>query len=238
MLRALIIVISLLGVLLLMVGCDLEIYSLPKKPKLPDLIVKDIWIEPVEPGAFSPGDTVEVCQTTLNIGEIPARDFLIRIYFDGKLILNDERRGLAPGDYITRCFPRLTWPSDTNYHTIKVVVDATGKVKESNEANNKLSKEFRAGGIEHNQPPIIILEVHPIEGPAPLTVKVSAAKSYDPDGEIVAYCWDIIGDDECEDFPFPSFTYTYYKPGIYQITLTVWDTDHLKSKAFVTITVW
>ncbi|WP_456367092.1 PKD domain-containing protein [Thermococcus sp.] len=57
------------------------------------------------------------------------------------------------------------------------------------------------------------------------TVSFDASLSYDPDGKVVRYLWRIGN----ESFGGAKFNYTFTKPGLYNVTLTVWDDDGASS---------
>ena len=61
-----------------------------------------------------------------------------------------------------------------------------------------------------------------ITGTAPLTVRFSAAGSYDPDGTIIQYLW-TFGDGESATGPL--VTHEYALAGTYNVQLTVTDND-------------
>ncbi|WP_297507369.1 CARDB domain-containing protein [Thermococcus sp.] len=54
------------------------------------------------------------------------------------------------------------------------------------------------------------------------TVSFDASLSYDPDGRIVRYLWHIGNG----SFEGPKLNHTFTKPGIYNVTLTVWDDEN------------
>jgi hypothetical protein len=110
---------------------------------LPDLIVEDIWIQP---STFTPSSTVTVYTRIKNIGQAEAvsdQGLGIKAYFDSNFIHEDAVEGLGPGYTYTFQWS-YAWPSDTNRHIIKVVVDPSNIISESNENNNELSREFTA----------------------------------------------------------------------------------------------
>ena len=109
---------------------------------LPDLAMNDIWVEPPR---FSPGEQVTLRFSAQNIGEADAVGlFTIGLYFDNRLIGTASLNGLAKGKIIQGYKENFVWPVDTNFHTVKVVLDMYDTIKESNEMNNELTQAFRA----------------------------------------------------------------------------------------------
>ena len=85
-----------------------------------------------------------------------------------------------------------------------------------------------------NALPVARIEADRFEGIAPLTVRFDASGSYDPDGTIRKYRWDL-GDGN--DGTGPQIEHTYSAPGTYQATLTVTDRRWGRATAAVTIVV-
>jgi PKD repeat protein len=79
-----------------------------------------------------------------------------------------------------------------------------------------------------NQPPIAKLSAEPGQGPGPLLVKLSAAGSTDPDGEVVAYAWDF-GDGE--QAMGAAVEHSFASLGNYAVTVTVTDDDGASAEA-------
>jgi len=65
-------------------------------------------------------------------------------------------------------------------------------------------------------------------------IQIDGSNSYDPDGTIVSYKWSLYGVSISND---PSFFFTPWGAGIYDITLTVTDDDGLTATDTITITV-
>ncbi len=87
--------------------------------------------------------------------------------------------------------------------------------------------------VKENLGPAVGVAGGPYRGAAPLTVALQA-DAQDPDGEIVAYAWDL-GDGNSS--ASPSLSHTYRKPGEYTVQLTVTDDGGLTATRSVDITV-
>jgi len=123
------------------VGWSAENWLMKATPS--DLTVEDIWIDPA---SFNPGSTVTIYWRIKNIGASAAisdQGLLIKAYFDGALYHQEGIEGLGAG-YSYTSQRSYTWPSDTNSHTIRVEVDPSNYIIESNENNNIRSESFQA----------------------------------------------------------------------------------------------
>lgn len=65
----------------------------------------------------------------------------------------------------------------------------------------------------------------PTGGPAPLDVTFDASGSYDPDGEIIAFDWDMDGDGKYDDEEGEIVDYTFTQEGSFEIGLRVTDNN-------------
>lgn len=110
--------------------------------KKPDLIVSNVWTEPNPPIAAG--------YTTIGIeiknqGNADATGtFFLEFYFDGTYQGHVYINGLTAGSTNTSHWQAVTWPSDTNLHIIKGVVDPDNIINESNESNNQYSIQVKA----------------------------------------------------------------------------------------------
>ncbi|HLY62406.1 MAG TPA: glycoside hydrolase family 44 protein [Terriglobia bacterium] len=86
-----------------------------------------------------------------------------------------------------------------------------------------------------NQPPVAVAGASPTSGAAPLTVNLSSAGSYDPDGSIASYSWNF-GDGTATSSS-ASPTHVYQNAGAYTAVLTVTDNRGATGTAQVAITV-
>jgi GH25 family lysozyme M1 (1,4-beta-N-acetylmuramidase) len=107
----------------------------------PDLIVEDIWVDPDPPIA---GASNRIRYRIKNQGGGDAVEtFRTNRYFDGALDGHADTSGLTAGSTKTY-YKDMTWPSDSNPHTIKAITDVNGAISESNEGNNERSESFSA----------------------------------------------------------------------------------------------
>jgi PKD repeat protein len=77
--------------------------------------------------------------------------------------------------------------------------------------------------------------VTPDSGETPLEVHFDATSSYDPDGEIVAYEWDMNDDGKFDDASGEEVDYTFTQEGDYDVTLRVSDNSGAYNTATKTI---
>lgn len=84
-----------------------------------------------------------------------------------------------------------------------------------------------------NASPVAIISANPLSGEAPLLVSFDASSSYDPDGTISAYSWDL-GDGATAT---GSSTSHIFAEGLYTVTLTVTDNDGAVATEQVSIDV-
>lgn len=109
----------------------------------PDFMVWDIWTVPAE---LCTGGSVCIYTMIENIGTVDAVDiFRTNIYLDGILKEKIDIRRLESGIRKTlTCEYTILWPSDTDWHEIKVIVDGDGFITEANESNNEYKELFEA----------------------------------------------------------------------------------------------
>ena len=81
-----------------------------------------------------------------------------------------------------------------------------------------------------NQPPVAQFTISPAVPLVGMTVTFDGSASYDPDGSIASYQWDLDGDGAVDHFG-PVVTTTYYAPGVYTATLYVTDDQGATSQA-------
>ncbi len=84
-------------------------------------------------------------------------------------------------------------------------------------------------------PPVAILEADKASGQEGVTVLFNGSKSYDVDGIIIEYCFDVEGMYICHSEP--DHTHMFNEEGCYDVTLTVMDNDGLTDTDSVEICV-
>ncbi|MGB9757008.1 MAG: PKD domain-containing protein [Candidatus Bipolaricaulaceae bacterium] len=87
-----------------------------------------------------------------------------------------------------------------------------------------------------NQPPVAQFTYSPTAPFVGQNVIFNGTGSYDPDGAIVSYQWDLNGDGVPEQSG-PVATWTYTSAGVYTVTLTVMDNQGATNSATKTLTV-
>ena len=122
-------------------------------------------------------------------------------------------------------FFRYTAPG--TYTVRLVVTDDKG-------ATASATKSMVVSPLVVNQPPVAQFTFSPATPQVGQTVMFNGTASYDPDGSIVAYQWDLNGDG-APDQNGPVVAWIYTAPGAYTVTLTV--TDNLGATATASQTV-
>jgi cytochrome c len=92
--------------------------------------------------------------------------------------------------------------------------------------------EFNAG----NRKPIAQAQADKKQGAAPLSVQFSSEGSFDFDGDVLSYDWDFYGDGSSRSSE-KNPVYSFEKTGEFNTVLTVIDSEGLKSKASLAISV-
>ncbi len=89
-----------------------------------------------------------------------------------------------------------------------------------------------------NRPPVASASATPTSGTAPLSVRLNASASSDPDGDALTYSWDIDGNGTFGDATGRTPTVSYANGGTYQARVLVTDSGGLSAtSSAVTITV-
>lgn len=125
----------------------------------------------------------------------------------------------------TMANPSHTYTVPGQYVALLTVTDNKGA---------KTSNTVQIDATAPNQLPMAIAWANSYGGPAPLDVIVFARGSYDPDGSIGNVQWDF-GDGNV--YWGASNGNTYQQPGVYDVTMTVWDPRGATDTAHLTIIV-
>ena len=118
---------------------------------------------------------------------------------------------------------------------ISTIIILTALISGCNEQNN--NNNTTNGNNETNLKPIAVASANPTSGEAPITIRFSSSGSYDPDGEIVSYKWDLgLGGGRVDPTQNPINTYT--EPGNYTVKLIVIDNDNaFSNESIVQLTI-
>jgi glucose/arabinose dehydrogenase len=88
-----------------------------------------------------------------------------------------------------------------------------------------------------NLPPTAVLQANPTSGTAPLTVNFTGSTSSDPEGQGLAYAWDLDGDGAFDDSTAANPSFTYGSGGLTTVRLRVADTQGLSDVAAIVVSV-
>jgi glucose/arabinose dehydrogenase len=88
-----------------------------------------------------------------------------------------------------------------------------------------------------NQPPRAVVQANPTQGAAPLEVSFDASGSSDPEGDSLAYAWDLDDDGAYDDATTAQATWTYTAEGSHTARLRVTDSQNATDTTAVDITV-
>lgn len=109
-----------------------------------------------------------------------------------------------------------------------------------------LTVDYQSGGVQdsveftveisiQNELTSASFDATPDSGEIPLTVQFDASASYDPDGEIVAYDWDMDNDGRYDDAEGEEVEYTFEQEGSFEVSLRVTDNNGEYSTTSMTI---
>lgn len=90
------------------------------------------------------------------------------------------------------------------------------------------------GGDSSNSGPVAQITISATQGDPPLRVTASAENSTSAGSSIVKYSWDFAGEASSDEMVA---SHTFYTPGRYPVTLTVFDADGRQSRARATVLV-
>ncbi len=168
--------------------------------------------------------------------DYPESDRKFPRYYDGKLFIYDWMR-----DWILV----VTMDEQGNYAAMEEFMPTTGfanpidmlfgpdgalymlEYGETWYGHNTDARLFRIEYAVHNRPPVARIAADRPVGAAPLTVTLSAADSFDPDGDGVTYVWRREGDGD--EISGEEAVYSFAEPGTHAVTLSVTDSEGLTS---------
>jgi PKD repeat protein len=99
---------------------------------------------------------------------------------------------------------------------------------------NTSTQSIGVGTVQ--QPPVALFTFSPASPTVGVPVSFNASSSYDPDGVIVSYRWDLDGNGMDDAFT-PTVNATYNTPGVAMVRLTVIDSDGLSSTSTQTVVI-
>lgn len=112
------------------------------------------------------------------------------------------------------------------------------KIKGLEKSTNKtVEQEFSKLITIQNEKVMAKIIADQLKGDAPLTVKFDASKSMDPDGEIVAYEWDLDADNQFDDADGQNIEHEFTQVGTYKVFLRVTDNNNESDIAEVEVEV-
>jgi PKD repeat protein len=108
--------------------------------------------------------------------------------------------------------------SEPGIYTVSLMVeDAEGLWDETTQTVTIIDSRFPL-------PPVAAGNVSVVSGQVPLVVHLDGSASSDSDGDIVSWDWDM-DSDGVVDAIGETGAFVYREPGVYDVTLTVWDND-------------
>lgn len=116
-----------------------------------------------------------------------------------------------------------------NYGTYKATLTVTDNLGRKATSSS--------GPIQVLSPPTAVFTAHPTKGVVPMTVTFNASESFDRDGWIETYKWDL-GDENHVIQPGKTLTHTYTRAGDIVVRLTVIDNDGLIDSTSQTLQVF
>ncbi|WP_341841593.1 PQQ-dependent sugar dehydrogenase [Chitinophaga caseinilytica] len=167
-------------------------------------------------------------------------EYKLSDYYDGKLLIYD---------WVRRWIMAVTFDENHNYLRMEPFLDHLapaapidlrfaddGAIYMIEYGTNWFSRNMDARLVRityaaGNRRPVAGISADHLTGPAPMTVKLSADGSSDPDRQDqLHYSWNVDG----KDYSDSAVAHTFAKPGVYKVLLTVTD-DH---KAFDTASIY
>jgi glucose/arabinose dehydrogenase/cytochrome c551/c552/type 1 glutamine amidotransferase len=163
-------------------------------------------------------------------------------YYNGKLFIYDWVRGWIKA---------VTMNPDGSYSKMEPFMEHTklnapidmemgpdGRMYILEYGNGWFSKNADAGLVRidyngGNRPPKAVLTVNKLTGGLPFTVKLSARKSTDPDGDALKYLW-YFGNGSKKETQEPEVEYTFNTAGEYPVAVEVTDDKGASSRSYTT----
>ena len=108
-------------------------------------------------------------------------------------------------------------------------------VTDDDGASNTASQTVGMGAAQ--QSPVALFTFAPVAPTVGVPVSYDASTSYDPDGIIVSYRWDLNGDGSDDAFTPTFYNAIYNSPGVAIVRLTVIDNDGLSSTSTQAVVV-
>jgi len=206
-----------------------DIYLQIRAPYTP--IVHDIAITRVtaSPANVKVGQTVSIAVEAKNEGTV-SETFDVRVYYDTKLIETRTGVSLDAGAMTTLSFTWHTTGIAEGTYIIKA--EASTVAGEQDVADNTYTDGQVI--VVAKKPPVASFAYSPIEPVKGEVVTFDASSSYDSDGTIQSYSWNL-GDGTSDSGMI--VTHAYSAEGTYTVTLTVTDNDALTGSATAYVTV-
>ncbi len=188
------------------------------------------WLtDPQGPGETYPlGRKVFINFTVENQGGKSAEDLDLRVKIldrdtpSSELLHEETLEELEDED--ERSF-KLEWPATVSGNlSILVELDPRDTVEESDESNNVFSLNFWV-----NEPPVAVVQKEEANGQKGQNIRFFAGESFDPDGSLVNYIWEIKGKEDL-DLHGQNVSFILDKTGNYTVTLTVTDNSSAVNK--------
>ena len=203
----------------------------------PDLIVEDMYIEPVPPVEIN--TDFDLHAMIKNVGDADAESTEIKYYIDGLYVDDDNISSLSPGETDDE-YDNNHQVSTPGWHTYTVEVTAVNG--EDNTSNNSSTIDFEAIDPNPNDPPTITMVLPSnsnVTEPEGTTINFEA-EVFEPDGEndFDKVEWKVDGILEYTDTyssiwwsnPHTSnFDYTFNTPGQYTVKAEVFDVSGLSN---------
>jgi PKD repeat protein len=171
------------------------------------------------------GDSVEISAVIFNLGGAAANNVLVQFYDNGNLLSGTSTVDVAAGN--SAVATKAWTPATVGVHTINVVIDPFNAVPESNESNNVAQRDFTVAYQVGTQPPFAVLtpkyQFVNLTQPA----QFYGGQSGDDVG-IASHYWCFGDSMVCPVIvgpPVSVVSHTYSATGIYNVSLTVTDTD-------------